>query len=235
MKSNSILGAGVYGVASVAGANGGKFYNSGGAVTTYLATSSGGTPYSLIGTGTVLASGLNITGAKNFISPHPLDASKEIRYASVEAPTVDVYFRGTGTLTNGVARIDVPEHFRLTAREGTYMTTLTSVGRSSALSVESEGPEGIVVRGAGSGRFHFVVYAERAEIEGYEPVIPNVHFTPEALERGGLIDALPASTKAILVRNGTLKADGSYDAGTARALGWKIPESRAGDARRAAT
>lgn len=227
--SSSILGAGVYGVASVAGANGGKFYNSGGAVTTYLATSSGGTPYSLIGTGTVLASGLNITGAKNFISPHPLDPSKEIRYASVEAPTVDVYFRGTGTLTNGVARIDVPEHFRLTAREGTYMTTLTSVGRSSALSVESEGPEGIVVRGAGSGRFHFVVYAERAEIEGYEPVIPNVHFTPEALERGGLIDVLPASTRAILVRNGTLKADGSYDAGTARALGWTIPDSRDGD------
>jgi hypothetical protein len=229
---SGIFGAGVYGIATNAANNGGKFYNVAGSVTTYLATSSGGTAYSLIGTGTVLASGLNITGAKNFISPHPLDPSKEIRYASVEAPTVDVYFRGTASLVNGSALIEIPEHFRLTAREGTYMTTLTSVGRASALSVESEGADGIVVRGSGSGRFHFVVYAERAEIEGYEPVIANVHFTPEALERGGLIDALPAATKAILVRNGTLKADGSYDAGTARALGWKIPDSRDGDAPR---
>jgi hypothetical protein len=229
--SAGFFAAGVYGLATIASSSGGKFVNSGSSVTTYISTTVGATGYSLSGTGSILATGLTINGPKNFISPHPLDPSKEIRYASVEAPTVDVYFRGTATLTNGFARIDVPEHFRLTAREGTYMTTLTSVGRSSALSVESEGPDGIVVRGSGSGRFHFVVYAERAEIEGYEPVIANVHFTPEALERGGMIDALPAATKAILVRNGTLKADGGYDATTARALGWKIPE-RDGDARR---
>jgi hypothetical protein len=218
------FGAGVYGIATNMNANGGKFYNIGSSTTVYLATGTAANPYALIGGGTVLAGGLSISGTKSFISPHPLDPSKEIRYASVEAPTVDVYFRGTAALVNGTARIEVPEHFRLTAREGTYMTTLTAVGRASALSVESEGPEGIVVRGTGNARFHYVVYAERAEIENYEPVIANVHFTPEALERAGRIDALPPATKAILVRNGTLKPDGSYDPATARAMGWTIPE-----------
>ena len=224
--STSIFGAGVYGVVTAAGANAGKFSNTGASLVTYISTQ-GAIPYTLIGNGTILSSGLNITGTKNFVAPHPLDPSKEIRYASLEGPTVDVYFRGTAQLVNGSARIEIPEHFRLTARDGTYMTTLTAVGRISAMSVEAEGPDGIVVRGSGNGRFHYVVYAERAEVENYEAVIPNIHFTPESLEHTGMIDSLPASTKAILVRNGTLKPDGSYDAATARALGWVIPERAA--------
>jgi hypothetical protein len=159
-----------------------------------------------------------------------LDPSKEIRYASVEAPTVDVYIRGTATLSNGYARIEIPEHFRLTAREGTYMTTLTPIGRPTSLSltVESEGPEGIVVRGGANTRFHYVVYAERAEIEGYEPVQANVHFNPEAMEKLRMRESLPPATKALLVRNGTLNPDGSYNRETARAMGWTIPEPTTG-------
>ena len=79
--------------------------NSGSSVTTYISTTVGATGYSLSGTGSILATGLTINGPKNFISPHPLDPSKEIRYASVEAPTVDVYFRGTATLTNLVVEL----------------------------------------------------------------------------------------------------------------------------------
>jgi len=142
---------------------------------------------------------------------------------------MDVYFRGTGTLTNGYARIELPDHFRLTARDGTYMTTLTPVGKPTSLSVESEGSEGIVVRGNGNTRFHYVVYAERAEIEGYEPVQKNVHFTPAALEKVQMLKTLPQSTKALLIRNGTLNADGSYNEETARAMGWTIPEPSAAE------
>ena len=107
------------------------------------------------------------------------------------------------------------------------MTTLTPVGRPIGLGVESEGPEGIVVRGSGNAKFHYVVYAERAEIEEYEPVQPNTHFTPEALERVQLLKSLPRTTKALLIRNGTLNEDGTYNQETARAMGWMIPEKTA--------
>jgi hypothetical protein len=225
--STSQFAAGLYGTASQSDAVGGKFINAASGVITAISTGN----YGLVTGGEIAGPSLVISGSpKNFAAPHPLDPSKEIRYASVEAPTVDVYFRGTATLANGYARIEVPDHFRFTAREGTYMTTLTAIGRPLSLSVESEGPEGIVVRGSGNTRFHYVVYAERAEIEGYEPVQKNVHFTPQALEKVQMLKTLPQSTKALLVRNGTLNPDGSYNQETARAMGWTIPEPRATEA-----
>ena len=91
--------------------------------------------------------------------------------------------------------------------------------------MESEGPDGIEVHGAGNGRFHYVIYAERAEIEGFQPVMKNETFTPEALQKG-LLKGLPASTKALLVKNKTLNPDGTYNVETARALGWTIQEEK---------
>ncbi len=225
VSSSSGNSAGVAGTASQAGSNGGVFVNNGAPVTAALAFQDSGINYGFYTDGRIAGASLAIAGSpKNFVSPHPLDPSKEIKYASVEAPTVDVYFRGTGTLSNGYARIEVPDHFRFTAREGTYMTTLTPVGRPISLSVESEGSGGIVVRGNGNAMFHYVVYAERAEIEGYEPVGPNVTFVPELMEKVHLLKALPRTTKALLVQNGTLNGDGTYNEATARAMGWVLPE-----------
>ncbi len=229
--SSSSSAAGIFGTTNQAVANAGYFTNTGAGTITYIGTQILGTNYDIFGSGRIQGNSLNIIGApKNFVAPHPLDPSKEIVYASVEAPTVDVYFRGTGTLSNGYAHIEVPDHFRFTAREGTYMTTLTPVGRPIGLSVESEGPEGIVVRGSGNASFHYVVYAERAEIVGYEPVQKNVTFTPEAMEKIQLLNALPESTKALLVKNGTLNPDGSYNLETAGAMGWTVPKPIATDA-----
>ena len=222
--SSGTSAAGVYGLATQATASGGYFLNTASAQV-YLATRDAGIDYGVFTFYRVRANSLDVVGGpKNFVSPHPEDPGLEIRYASVEAPTVDVYFRGTATLVNGYARVEVPDHFRFTARDGTYMTELTPVGRSVALSVEEEGPEGIVVRGEGNARFHYVVYAERAEIVGYQPVTRNTSFTPGLLERGGGPEKLPEPTRALLVKNGTLNADGSYNVETARAQGWAIPE-----------
>jgi hypothetical protein len=226
--STNSFAAGVHGSTNQLLANGGAFENTaiGSTQNSFLATQVSGTNYAFYSSsGRILAHDLAIVGgSKSFASPHPEDPGLQIRYYSVEAPTVDVYFRGTAELVNGIARVEIPDHFRYTAREGTYMTTLTAVGRAANLSVESEGPEGIVVRGTGSVRFHYVVYAERAELEGYPPVMRNVLFTPEALSKGGSIDDLPATTRAILVRNGTLNPDGTFNAETAQAHGWTIPE-----------
>lgn len=62
------------------------------------------------------------------------------------------------------------------------------------------------------------------EIAGYRPVTRNVTFTPEALERTGGPAALPETTRSLLVGNGTLNSDGTYNLATARARGWEIPE-----------
>ena len=225
--SSGANSAGVYGFATQGGSSGGYFFNLAGANNNFIAfqDTDTATNYGIFSFAKLRGGSLDIVGLpKNFVSPHPEDPGLEIRYASVEAPTVDVYFRGTGTLVNGYARVEVPDHFRFTAREGTYMTELTPVGQPVALSVEEEGPGGIVVRGTGNTRFHYVVYAERAEIVGYEPVTKNTTFTPGLLERGGGPGKLPESTRALLVKNGTLNRDGSYNVETARAQGWTIPD-----------
>ena len=224
-NSTASNAGGVYGLALQGSANGGYFSNLV-AGPTFISTQANAVNYGVYTFAALRGASLEIVGGtKNFVSPHPKDPALEIRYSCVEAPTVDVYVRGTATLVNGYARVELPDHFRYTAREGTYMTTLTPVGRPMTLSVQEEGPEGIVVRGAGNGRFHYVVYAERAEIEGYEAVTPNRSFTPELLEKGGGPGRLPESTRARLVENGTLNPDGTYNLETARTQGWAIPEA----------
>jgi hypothetical protein len=104
------------------------------------------------------------------------------------------------------------------------MTTLTPIDQAVTLRVAQEGPDGIVVQGRGNTRFHYVVYAERDEIVGFEPVRRNETFRPEFLEAFGGTGKLPDSTRALLVRNGILNADGTYNAETARSQGWTIPE-----------
>ena len=248
-ESSDVFAAGLYGYANQATANGGVFRNfgSGAGATVFLATGIAPEDDWALDTGGYLRAfgaqiadivssyryvGQNLSiccGTKNFVSPHPEDPEFEIAYASVEAPTVDVYFRGTARLVDGSARIAIPDHFRFTARDETYMTTLTAVGPPVALGVVEEGPEGIVVRGEGEGKFHYVVYAERAEIEGALPVRPNVHFTPESLAGRTLfrLETLPKPTRALLVKNGTLNPDGTFNEETAKRLGWRIPEPRA--------
>jgi hypothetical protein len=216
---------GVYGYSANANSHGATFENNASGSFVRLASQSGSINFALATFDRISGGSLQIIGSpKMFVAPHPDDPSLQIQYASVEAPTVDVYFRGTGTLVNGIARIDVPDHFRLTAREGTYMTTLTPIDQAVTLRVAQEGPDGILVLGTGNTRFHYVVYAERDEIVGFEPVHRNEMFRPEFLETFGGSDRLPAPTRALLVRNGTLNPDGSYNAETVRSQGWTIPE-----------
>jgi hypothetical protein len=47
------------------------------------------------------------------------------------------------------------------------------------------------------------------------------------LENVQVLKRLPPSTKALLIQNGTLNPDGSYNRATARTIGWVIPETAA--------
>lgn len=233
-RSTNAFAAGVYGEVTGSSANAGYFQNLGAAsvIKTYLAFNSGTTgPIGMNTNGQIYGTnGLQIAGTKNFVTPHPEDPSKEIAYVAAEGPTADVFFRGTARLKDGVAVIAVPDHFRLVAREGSYMTTVTPVGAAGSLWVESEGPAGIVVRGASSVAFHYVVWGERDEYRDQVAVRANTHFNPEMLEKTGALPMFPESTRAILVKNGTLNPDGSYNRDTAQRLGWNVPAPQAGAA-----
>ncbi len=214
------------GTATQSSASGGRFTNNATSIAINLANGTDGvnTNGRIFTSGGIVGTTLSISGSKMFVSPHPADASKEIRYVALEGPTADMYFRGTARLVDGVYRIAVPEHFRLLAREGSYATTLTAVGSRGQLWVESEGPDEIVVRGATNSAFHFVVYAERDALSEHETVSPNVDFTPAALQNAGTLNALPAKLRELLVKNGTLNPDGTYNKATAARVGWALPE-----------
>jgi hypothetical protein len=158
------------------------------------------------------------TANKGFVQPHPFDASKEIRYISLEGPHTEVYFRGTAQVSQGVTRIAVPQHFRFVADAATYSTLVTPVGDMATVAVLSEGPDGIVVRASRDVKVHYVVYAEREAVRNPDPIIENVHFRPDP-NRNPLAH-LPDTFRRLMIQNGTLNPDGSVNMETARRLGW---------------
>jgi hypothetical protein len=99
--SANLNAAAVFGFAFQATGNAGLFVNTG-VGTTFLAKQIGGVGYGVYTDQKIRGGSLEIVGApKNFVALHPEDPGLQIRYASVEAPTVDVYFRGTASLVNG--------------------------------------------------------------------------------------------------------------------------------------
>ena len=228
VHSSSLYASGVFGYSVSATGNAGAFYNQTGSIYVRVGVESTGKDYAVLAPSSEIYCSKLTATTKSFIQPHPQDASKQIEYVSVEAPTSDVYFRGSGRLRNGIAGIAIPEHFRLVARAGSYMTTVTAVGAAGGLYVAQEDETGIVVRGAGDASFHYVVWAERDMYRDHEPIQPNVYFRPETLDPIALGSA-PEELKALLVKNGTLEADGTYNKTRAAQLGWKLPEPAGSD------
>jgi len=169
----------------------------------------------------VLAQGdLGATGTKSFIQPHPRDASKEIRFVCLEGNESGTYFRGSAELASGVARIGVPEEFRLVTEPEGLTVQVTPRGPGS-LWVERAGLEEIVVRGSRDVEFDYFVNGVRRGFGGFEPVRANVTYVPETL--GVPYGAqYPEGLRAILVENGILNADHTPSAATAARLGWKL-------------
>jgi hypothetical protein len=68
------------------------------------------------------------TGTKGFVEPHPTDASRVIRYVSLEGPEAGTYFRGRGRFVQGRALVTVPESFRLVTDEEGLTVQVTPIG-----------------------------------------------------------------------------------------------------------
>lgn len=78
---------------------------------------------------------LDVSGAKNFVIPHPLDASKKLTHSCIEGPEVAVFYRGTAQCVDGMADVTLPDYFeKLTAKEGrTVLLTQIEDGAEFAL------------------------------------------------------------------------------------------------------
>ena len=221
VRGESAGGQGVLGLTNVGGVAGvrGLIVASGGAnVGGALGFKAGAVNYGVFSEGDAHVAGTFTATTKSFVQPHPTDASKEIRYVSLEGPQSEIYLRGTAQVSQGVTRIPIPEHFRFVADPATYSTLVTPVGDMASVAVVSEGDGGIVVRASRNVKVHYVVFAERAAVRNPDPIIENVHFRPEP-DRDFLAH-LPETFRQLMIQNGTLNADGTANMETARRLGW---------------
>ena len=119
----------------------------------------------------ILGSSGDVFGVtKSFIVPDPSDPDRMIRYTSLEGPEAAIYVRGTGLLTEGVSRIELPDHFSVMCAESSITVNLNPRSASSlglatiyvdAVSVEVRELGG----GTGSYEFDYMVHAVRRGFE----------------------------------------------------------------------
>lgn len=160
-------------------------------------------------------------GTKYFVEPHPTDASKVIRYASLEGPEPGTYFRGRGRFERGLARIRVPEDFRLVTDPEDLTVQVTPIGETATVGVASIGLDEIVVRSSHDGDFYYSVNGmRRTQKQAYgSPIGDGTEYMPRS-PAARIPEYLPDEQKRLLIGNGTYSEDGSVNLETARRLGW---------------
>jgi len=229
VRGASRNGEGVLGVAGRAG-NGvtGVSLNTSGQV------QSGGTLAQNSVYGVFSSGNFGATGTKMFIEPHPSDASKVIRYVSLEGPESGTYFRGTTRTVHGETTIDVPESFRIVTDEEGLTVQLTPVGALATLAVISQDLDRIVVRSSKDVTFHYLAQGVRRAFKDHQAIADGPEFRPaSATERMPLY--LTEEAKRRLIANGTYNPDGTVNMETAERLGWtKAWKEREEQARTAA-
>lgn len=114
---------------------------------------------------------------KSFVEVNPDDPRTDIWYASLEGPEAAMYCRGSGTLVNGRARIDLPDHFRALAQEGTLTVLLTPNSfETPGLGFGKKSLDGIEVgelnNGQGNYDFDWEVKAVRKRTKDFKVIRP---------------------------------------------------------------
>jgi hypothetical protein len=159
------------------------------------------------------------TGTKNFIEPHPTDASKEIRYASLEGPEAGTYFRGSGHTVNGVAVIEVPESFRLVTAEAGLTVVVTATGDLAQIAAISKSLDKIVVKASKDVAFDFMVNGVRKAFQDFQAIGQNDDFIPQGPNDRRFF-AYPAESQRRLVATGIYLPDGRVNVDKAHEMGW---------------
>lgn len=178
------------------------------------------------GYGVYAGGDMGASGTKSFVQPHPSDPSKTIRFVCLEGNESGTYFRGTADVVGGVARVPVPEEFRLVSEPDELTVQLTAVGAPAAMWIESQDLNEIVVRSNVDVTFHYMVNGIRRGFRDIELVRENFEYRPT--ERGVPYgNQFPEDLRQILVDNGILNPDFTVNEATAASLGWELREADA--------
>jgi hypothetical protein len=187
--------------------------------------------------GDVHITGILSKGSGTFVQPHANDPTKEIQYAFFEGPEHAVFFRGTASLKNGTAVIELPENFRMVAAEEGIQVQVTPLEDCNGIFVASKSREQIEVKelmnGKHNAKFDYFITAVRAGFEDFQPVVANTHFKPKNNEsakefenRFSKDDITTKALQAMLVSNGILTKDGKLNMAKVQELGWTIAEKK---------
>ena len=166
------------------------------------------------------------TGAKYFIEPHPTDASKEIRYISLEGPEAGTYFRGTARTVHGRAVLEVPESFRMVTDEKGLTVVVTPIGEMVQIAVVKRSLNSIVVQSSKDVEFDYLVNGVRRAFKDFEAISDNDDFVPSGPEDGKFF-ALPVESRNRLVATGIYTPDGKVNLVKAHEMGWDQKWARA--------
>ena len=138
---------------------------------------------------------------KSFIMPDPTDSDRMIQYTSIEGPEAAIYVRGTADLEQGLAHIDLPDHFTAMAVPDSITVTLTPRSEHSAgLAAVDVDPARVEVRelggGVGSYRFDYVVYAVRKGYEDSEVYVSREERTEVTGQATSVVKAMATSVQS---------------------------------------
>jgi hypothetical protein len=159
-------------------------------------------------------------GAKYFVEPHPTDPSRVIRYIALEGPEPGTYFRGRGKVERGIARIPVPEDFRMVTDAEGLTVQITPLGTMATSAVLKADLNEIVIQASRSVEFYYLVQGvRRTHKHLVSPVGEGREFMPDSAD-AVMAEYLTEGQKRLLVENGTYRPDGTVNMETARRLGW---------------
>jgi hypothetical protein len=219
--SGNFLGGGEGVAASLVDGFGAEIRYAGLATSFGTDPSGGAAPWAVFGGGDIGA-----TGAKHFLDPHPSDPKLSIAYISLEGPEAGTYFRGRTRFQNGIARIPVPEHFRVVTDPDGLTVQITPIGAMASFAVMKMDLNEIVVQASRNVEFSYLVQGVRATHKDLGPLRSGGDFMPRSAE-SKMPQWLTPAQRRILIQNGTYREDGTVNMETARRLGWdKIWEKR---------
>ena len=112
---------------------------------------------------------------KNFSMDHPSQEGKEIWFACIEGPEVAAYARGTASLINGEAIVDLPSYFsEIVEEEGITLTITPLSADSKGIAVVAKSVDQFSVKelfqGDGNYQFDWEIKAVRSGFENYKVV-----------------------------------------------------------------
>jgi hypothetical protein len=162
---------------------------------------------------------IGAVGTKHFLDPHPTDPTRTISYISLEGPEAGTYFRGRARFENGIARIPVPEHFRLVTDPDGLTVQITPIGAMASFAVLRMDLDEIVVEASRNVEFSYLVQGVRATFKDVGPWRGAGEFMPRSAD-ARIPGWLNPAQRRLLIQNGTYREDGTVNMETARRLGW---------------